>query len=175
MNFTTPVKKTAGKLCDMDTIEFHPIGVIHSPYSNPIGMPIQTQGAKNTPGTITLNEQYKEGLLDLDGFSHLILLYHFHLSKEYKLTVKPYLDDVPHGVFATRAPKRPNPIGLSIVRLEKIEDTVLHILDVDIVDGTPLLDIKPYVPQFNPSSSIRSGWLTDKASFATEKKSDTRI
>ena len=108
-------------------------------------------------------------------FSHIILIYHFHLSKRYSLKVKPDLDDKLHGVFATRAPSRPNPIGISIVQLTKIEGNVLHIKDVDIVDGTPLLDIKPYVTEFNVREVQKKGWLKGKISNLRKVKDDGRF
>jgi tRNA-Thr(GGU) m(6)t(6)A37 methyltransferase TsaA len=115
-------------------------------------------------------------LKDLGGFSHIILIYHFHqISEKYALEVKPFLDDTPRGIFATRAPRRPNPIGISVVRLEKIEGARLYISNVDILDGTPLLDIKPYVPDFDREEDIRIGWLTNKVHQATSKKSDERF
>jgi tRNA-Thr(GGU) m(6)t(6)A37 methyltransferase TsaA len=111
---------------------------------------------------VVISPEYQEGLQDLDGFSHLFLIYHFHLSRPYTLKVKPFLDATTRGVFATRAPARPNPIGLSVVRLERIEANTLFIVDVDVVDGTPLLDIKPYVPAFDAQPGARSGWLSEK-------------
>ena len=122
-----------------------------------------------------LDPKYTEGLNDLEGFSHIILLYHFHRSEGYALTVKPFLDDAMRGVFATRAPKRPNPIGFSIVRLVKVEDRTLSIEGVDIIDGTPLLDIKPYVPEFDGPKAERTGWLSGKAEKANVVKADRRF
>ncbi len=120
-----------------------------------------------------INGEYEEGLNDLIGFSHIILIYHLHLSNGYSLRVKPFIDNVKRGVFATRAPKRPNPIGISVVRLENIEGTKIYISDVDIIDGTPLLDIKPYIPNFdNRDDEIRIGWLEEKQDKAVDKRSD---
>ncbi len=138
-------------------------------------MPIQPSGAKGVTGTIEIAPAYAAGLKDLAGFSHIILLYHFHLCKNCELEVKPFLDEVSHGVFATRAPQRPNPIGLSVVKLLKIEGSTLHVGGVDIVDGTPLLDIKPYVPEFDSRITKRLGWLTDRAEKAHEVKADGRF
>ena len=138
-------------------------------------MPIQPTGALGVRGTVEIDSDYIEGLEALDGFSHLILIYHFHLSAGYSLMVKPFLDDTPHGLFATRAPKRPNPIGLSVVKLLTMEGAILHVEDVDILDGTPLLDIKPYVPAFDARQNVRIGWLQKKAGLATNKKSDARF
>jgi tRNA-Thr(GGU) m(6)t(6)A37 methyltransferase TsaA len=159
----------------MDTIQYRPIGIIHSPFKDRMGMPIQPLGAKGITGTIDLDDEYADGLKDLQGFSHIILIYDFHKSKGYSLQVKPFLDDTPRGVFATRAPRRPNSIGLSVVKLNRIDGTTLHISNVDILDGTPLLDIKPYVPNFDGAENIRTGWLEDKSMNATEKESDGRF
>ena len=157
------------------TFNYRPIGVIKSPFKDPKGMPIQPVGAKGVSGTIEMQPEYEDGLKDLDGFSHIILIYHFHLSEGYSLQVKPFLDDTPRGIFAIRAPRRPNPIGVSVVRLEKIEGTTLHISNVDIVDGTPLLDIKPCVPDFDCLEDVRIGWLAGRAKGAAGKKSDERF
>jgi len=144
-------------------VKYSPIGVVHSPHRQPSGTPIQPTAAKNVKGIVEILPEYVEGLKDMKGFSHIILLYHFHLSKGYSLLVKPYMDVVERGVFATRAPRRPNPIGLSVVRLDEIDGNRLYVRDVDIVDGTPLLDIKPHVPQFDlRSGQIRIGWLERK-------------
>ncbi|MCX5904959.1 MAG: tRNA (N6-threonylcarbamoyladenosine(37)-N6)-methyltransferase TrmO [Proteobacteria bacterium] len=159
----------------MEEIKYQPIGTIHSPFKEIAGMPIQPAGAKGVTGTIDIDPAYAEGLKDLEGFSHIILVYHFHLSKDFKLQVKPYLDEVSHGVFSTRAPVRPNPIGISIVKLIRIEGCTLHIEEPDMLDGTPLLDIKPYVPAFDVRSADRTGWLSGKAEEARGKKADERF
>ncbi|WP_372677716.1 tRNA (N6-threonylcarbamoyladenosine(37)-N6)-methyltransferase TrmO [Desulfosarcina sp.] len=156
-------------------ISFTAIGIIQTPFTDIAGMPIQPSGATNVPGQLVLDAQYEEGLADLNGFSHLILLYHFHLSKGYSLTVKPFLDTVERGLFSTRAPRRPNPIGLSIVRLDRIDGCILHVLDVDMLDGTPLLDIKPYVPTFDMRSDARAGWLEQSQERSASLKSDQRF
>lgn len=143
----------------MAAVTYTPIGRIRSPFPTPQGTPIQAAAARDVAGTVELDPAYVEGLRDLDGFSHLILLYHCHRARPYRLTVTPFLDDTPHGVFATRAPARPNPIGLSVVRLTGITGHVLHIRDVDVVDDTPLLDLIPYVPAFDERPDARSGWL----------------
>jgi tRNA-Thr(GGU) m(6)t(6)A37 methyltransferase TsaA len=156
-------------------IEFTPIGIIHSPFVRLEDMPIQPSGAVGIEGTAEVFEEYRAGLRDLDGFSHLILLYHFHHVRSFELQVVPFLDTVPHGIFATRAPKRPNAIGLSIVQLDKIEDGVLYLRNLDISDGTPLLDIKPYVPAFDEQREVRSGWLEKSGEAVTKKKSDNRF
>lgn len=119
--------------------------------------------------------EYSEGLEDLDGFSHLHLLYFFHLAKPFALKVRPFLDDTERGLFATRAPSRPNPIGISVVRLMKVEKHRLHVEDIDVVDGTPLLDIKPYVPEFDVRKADRIGWLEATRAKAEKTSSDARF
>lgn len=152
-----------------------PIGVIRSPHNNLTNMPIQPTAAKGIPGWVELDPAYTEGLKDLDGFSHIILLYHFHGAQGYQLHVTPYLDTVKHGLFASRAPKRPNPIGLSVVKLIGIESNRLEIENVDILDGTPLLDIKPYVPIFDEPTNARYGWLEKAKGDVPTKRSDDRF
>jgi tRNA-Thr(GGU) m(6)t(6)A37 methyltransferase TsaA len=159
----------------MKKIVYQPIGTIHSPFQNIQGMPIQPAGAKGVQGTVEINPEYVDGLQDLDGFSHIILIYHFHISKGYSLKVKPFMDENLRGVFATRAPKRPNPIGISVVRLVRVEGNILRIENIDIVDGTPLLDIKPYVPEFDIAEERRSGWLSEKAKKVRKVKADKRF
>jgi len=143
----------------MRKIEYKPIGIIHTPFKSPEGTPIQPTGAKGIEATVELFEEYAQGLNDLDGFSHIHLLYHCHLSKTYSLNVVPFLDTEKRGLFSTRAPSRPNPIGLSVVQLLGIENNVLRIMDIDVIDGTPLLDIKPYVPEFDVRKATNIGWL----------------
>ena len=159
----------------MKEVRYKPIGIIHSPFKDIEGMPIQPSGAQGIAGTVEIEPAYADGLKDLEGFSHIILLYHFHLSKGYSLEVKPFLDNALRGVFSTRAPRRPNAMGLSVVRLLRIEGSVLHIEDVDIVDGTPLLDIKPYVPEFDVREVVKTGWLSERAYKVSEIKSDERF
>lgn len=154
---------------------YNPIGIIYSPFKKIEGTPIQPAAANDVKGIIELREDLVEGLKDLDGFSHIILLYHFHLSKEYSLSVVPFLDDASHGVFATRAPRRPNSIGLSVVKLVKIENNILHIENVDVINGTPLLDIKPYVRDFENREELRIGWLSEKTKKAVNIKADNRF
>jgi tRNA-Thr(GGU) m(6)t(6)A37 methyltransferase TsaA len=156
-------------------MNYSPIGTIHTPFKNVEGMPIQPSGAKGIRGHIDILPEFVEGLKDLDGFSHIVLLYHFHEGKESKLTVVPFMDTVPRGVFATRAPKRPNPIGLSVVKLIGIEENIVHIENVDILDGTPLLDIKPYVREFDHEEKIRVGWLEKARGRSRSKKADDRF
>ena len=139
-------------------ITLHPIGVIHSPHTREKATPIQPVYAEGIKGTVEVFPEYAEGLRDIEGFSHIYLLYHFHKAEPIRLIAKPYLEDVSHGVFATRTPHRPNPIGLSVVRLSKCEGNILHIEDVDVLDGTPLLDIKPYISRFDHRENVRNGW-----------------
>lgn len=138
-------------------------------------MPIQPTGEASAPGTIEIFPEYQEGLKDLDGFSHVILIYHFHWVSSSKLTVTPFLDSEPRGIFATRAPTRPNPIGMSVVELLKIEGNTLHVDHLDVLDGTPLLDIKPYVPEFDYPPQARIGWLEQAQGKARRMKSDDRF
>jgi tRNA-Thr(GGU) m(6)t(6)A37 methyltransferase TsaA len=157
------------------TIHFNPIGIIHTPFKQTTGMPIQPSGAKEIRGTIEIKPEYVDGLKDLNGFSHIILLYHFHKAKNYELEVIPFLDSEKRGVFGTRAPNRPNPIGLSIVKLLNIESNILHVENIDIIDETPILDIKPYVPEFDQPSSAKAGWVELKKGKVIFKKSDDRF
>jgi tRNA (adenine37-N6)-methyltransferase len=159
----------------MDKIVFTPIGIIHSSFKNPKGTPIQPTGAKESYGIIEVFNEYTEGLTDLDGFSHIFLLYHFHLAKKQSLMVKPFMDDIEHGIFAIRGPSRPNPIGLSIVKLESIENNILKVSGLDILDSTPLLDIKPFVPAFDNYEDVRIGWLKTNVKKATTYKDDGRF
>jgi tRNA-Thr(GGU) m(6)t(6)A37 methyltransferase TsaA len=169
------LKSGYGKRKRMEEIRYRPIGVIRSPFKEAEGMPIQPAAAAGIAGTVELKPEFAAGLKDIEGFSHLILIYHFHRVEGYSLEVKPFLDDILHGVFATRAPKRPNPIGISVVRLVRVEERVLHIEGVDILDGTPLLDIKPYVPEFDAVAAERTGWLAGKAGRVRGMRADGRF
>jgi len=155
-------------------ITYKPIGVIRTPFKESRGTPIQPTGAIGVDGVVEVFPEHAPGLKDLEGFSHVILLYHFHLSRRHSLTVRPYLDKEERGVFATRFPGRPNPIGLSVVRLVGIEGHIVRIMDVDIVDGTPLLDIKPYVPAFDHRDDVRIGGLTGRTGNVRRTRSDGR-
>jgi tRNA-Thr(GGU) m(6)t(6)A37 methyltransferase TsaA len=159
----------------METIVFTPIGVIHSPFADIEGMPIQPSGAAAVDGTVTVFPAFREGLRDLEGFSHIMLFYHFHAARGYQLQVVPFLDTTSRGVFATRAPRRPNAIGFSIVRLRRIRDGELHVSRVDILDGTPLLDIKPYVPAFDAHPDADAGWLREAQHQSAGRRSDERF
>jgi len=156
-------------------ITFHPIGMIHSPFKDLAEMPIQPSGEASAPGTIEIDPDYAAGLKDLDGFSHLILIYFLHKVSRMQLIVVPFLDSEPHGVFATRAPVRPNPIGLSVVPLQKIEGNILFVDHLDVLDGTPLLDIKPYVPEFDERAAVRIGWIEQVKGQARFIRSDRRF
>jgi tRNA-Thr(GGU) m(6)t(6)A37 methyltransferase TsaA len=159
----------------VDEFAYAPIGIIRTPFRNVEGVPIQSSGAIGIKGKIELKREFVSGLKDLDGFSHIILIYHFHRSKGYSLEVVPFLDDKPRGLFSTRAPKRPNPIGISVVKLLRIDAHILEIENVDMVDGTPLLDIKPYVSEFDWVEGEKKGWLSGAIHKAKEKRSDSRF
>lgn len=144
------------------TYTMHPIGIIHSPFTDKTQTPIQPTRSQAV-GTVEVFSAFVDGLKGVEGFSHLILLYVFHQSVGYSLMVKPFLDDQLHGLFATRYPCRPNPIGLSIVRLLVRHENRLEIEGVDVLDGTPLLDIKPYVPDFDLRTDVKTGWYAQRS------------
>ncbi|MEA1865633.1 MAG: tRNA (N6-threonylcarbamoyladenosine(37)-N6)-methyltransferase TrmO [Euryarchaeota archaeon] len=147
----------------MTSITHTPIGVIHSPFTDPDDTPIQGVFADGARGEVEVFPEYIDGLKDIGGFSHLILLYHFHLADGYSLISKPFIGGgAEKGIFSIRHPRRPNPIGISIVRLENVRGNILEICDVDILDGTPLLDIKPFIHQFDHRADIQSGWVDDQ-------------
>jgi tRNA (adenine37-N6)-methyltransferase len=143
-------------------MEMTPIGVIHSPFATKEVCPIQPAFAGETAGRVELFAGFEDGLKDIEGFSHLYLLYRFDRAEEVKLVRATFLDDEPHGVFASRHPCRPNGIGLSIVRLHRREGNVLHVRGIDVLDGTPLLDIKPYLPRFDCFPDAAEGWFAGK-------------
>jgi tRNA-Thr(GGU) m(6)t(6)A37 methyltransferase TsaA len=157
------------------TITYRPIGVIHSPFTETNNVPIQPAAAEGIRGTVEVFAEFLAGLKDLEGFSHVFLLYHLHRVSQTRLVVTPFLDREPRGVFSTRAPTRPNPIGLSVVRLLDREGASLHIENVDIVDGTPLLDIKPYIPHFDHQPAERTGWFTESRENIRVKRADDRF
>jgi tRNA-Thr(GGU) m(6)t(6)A37 methyltransferase TsaA len=159
----------------MDAIHYTPIGIVRSPFTDIAGMPVQPSAANGVRGSIILQNEYFAGLRDIEGFSHLILIYHLHLVRDFALSVKPFLDNDEHGIFATRAPKRPNPIGLSVVRLVARDEATLEIENVDILDGTPLLDLKPYVPQFDAPENARIGWFEGRLGKIEHARSDSRF
>ena len=142
-----------------ESIIMHPIGIIHSPYKQAKGTPIQGIFGKEAEAYVELKEKYVKGMKDLDGFSHAILLYQFHLSDQEEIVGKPYLESQEHGIFAMRSPNRPNHIGLSVVKIKRIEGKRLYFTEVDVLDGTPVLDIKPYVKQFDCRDDAVSGWV----------------
>jgi tRNA-Thr(GGU) m(6)t(6)A37 methyltransferase TsaA len=150
----------------LDDIVFRPIGLIRTPHDERVGTPIQPAYAAGVRGSVVLLDEYAEALADLDGFEHVWLLYCFDRAGPWKARVVPYRDVVERGLFATRAPARPNPIGLSVVRLLSIEGVRLEVEGVDMLDRTPLLDVKPYVPAFDAHAGSRAGWL-DRANSGT--------
>lgn len=141
-----------------ETILFKPIGIVHSEHIKPADTPIQPVFSKGCTGTVELFEEYAEGIEDLEAFSHIYIFFVFHKRDEVRLRVKPFLEDKKHGVFATRSPRRPNPIGFSVVRLKKREGNILYVEDVDILDGSPVLDIKPYIHRYDLREHTRDGW-----------------
>jgi tRNA-Thr(GGU) m(6)t(6)A37 methyltransferase TsaA len=141
-----------------EQIVYHPIGVIRTPYTRKENTPIQACFAPNSRGNVEVYPEYSDGLKDIEGFSQLILIYHFHKSEGCQLITKPFLDREKKGIFSIRYFTRPNPIGISIVRLLKINGCILEVGEVDMLDETPLLDIKPYVPQFDIKENVRNGW-----------------
>ena len=159
----------------LDPVTFRPIGVIRTPFTDIEGMPIQPAAGAGIRGRIELDPAFAEGLADVDGFSHVILLYHLHEVRTVKLTVTPFLDDRTRGIFATRAPTRPNPIGMSTVRVVAVGASWIDIEDVDILDGTPLLDMKPYVPAVDDRADARIGWYAGRLDRLPEARSDDRF
>ncbi len=159
----------------MEVVTYKPIGVIHTPFTQLSDMPIQPTGACGVEGEVRLDPAFTEGLKDLDGFSHIYLIYHFHKSADYELMVTPFLDSAQRGLFSTRAPRRPNSVGISVVRLQGITDNIINVLDIDVLDGTPLLDIKPFVPKFDGSRDAICGWIEGKADESESMRSDERF
>ena len=159
----------------MNKFRLKQIGIIHSPYKEPKGTPIQPVSGEAVEGEVEVFRKYRKGLKDLDGFSHVILIYFFHLILKSQLRVIPYMDKRSHGVFSTRAPGRPNPIGISVVELLDIDKNILRVRDLDIVDGTPLLDIKPYVPDFDRRPDAKIGWLENHIQNLRYTKDDERF
>lgn len=141
------------------SITVRPIGIINTPYKEPKGMPIQGKFKGGVSGTAKVFPEYKAGLKDIEGFSHVILIYYFNRSKEEKLICRPFLEDTEHGIFAIRSPYRPNHIGFSIVKLKSVKGSIITFTEVDILDGTPLLDIKPYVKHFDRRDKVKNGWI----------------
>ena len=156
-------------------ITFSPIGVIHTPFKETAGMPIQPAGAHGVKGTVEIFPEFSDGLQDIESFSHIILIFHFNKSESFKLKVSPFLENEVHGVFAVRAPKRPNPIGISIVKLLKRKGNIIYIDNPDMLDGTPLLDIKPYIPDFDAYPNAVAGWQEKHKGKVSHHKSDDRF
>lgn len=154
-------------------IEFEPIGYFKTPYKTKENMPIQPPREEECE--IIIEERFREGLKDLEGFSRIILIFNFHKSEGFELHTKPFLDDERRGVFAVRAPRRPNPIGLSIARLLGISGGTLKIEGADVLDGTPLLDIKPYIPRIDSFPDSEIGWLAGKSRRFGSARSDDRF
>jgi tRNA (adenine37-N6)-methyltransferase len=160
---------------DESTICYRPVGIVRSPFSRLEGMPLQAVAAPEVQGQIEVHPQFAPGLKDLDGFSHLHLVTHLHRGAPGGLEVVPYLDDTVRGIFATRSPRHPNPIGISVVRLLAVAGPVLEIAGLDLLDGTPVLDIKPYVPEFDAVAAERTGWLADAAERVHRVRADQRF
>jgi len=159
-----------------DPIKYDPIGVIRTPFDDSRGMPIQPVGESTACGTVDLDDEYEVGLTDLEGFSHCILLYHFHAGDdEYSLQPTPFLDDTARGLFATRAPSRPNRIGLSVVAIESVDGSELTVSGIDVVDGTPLLDIKPFVGAFDIPDEPVDGWVDGAHADVETTTADSRF
>ena len=156
-------------------ITFSSIGIIHTPFKTIENMPIQPSADNNSEGWIEIFDEYSAGLADLDGFSHLYLIFHLHKSTRFKLKVIPFLDTVERGIFSTRSPSRPNPVGLSVVKCISVKGNIITIQGLDILDGTPLIDIKPFVPLFEDTKDIRIGWFTGKDCSIPGKLSDGRF
>lgn len=155
-------------------IILQPIGVVHSPFQDRQGIPRQSVGAWDFEGTIEVYEDFESGLTDIEGFSHLQIIFHFNQIQETSLIAHPPWDDKPHGVFATRSPYRPNGLGISVVQLQTREENLLRIRGIDMANGSPVLDIKPYVPQLNPQEDIRVGWLEGKVDTMNSTRSGDR-
>ncbi|MBT4285847.1 MAG: tRNA (N6-threonylcarbamoyladenosine(37)-N6)-methyltransferase TrmO [Deltaproteobacteria bacterium] len=155
-------------------ITFTPIGTVHSPHKDLKNMPIQPKGAKGIEGHVLINESFVEGLSDLDGFSHVYLIYHFHAATRVEMKVIPFMDKVERGIFSTRSTLRPNHIGLSIMELLEVEGNKVLLKGMDILDGTPVLDIKPYIANFDKVEKSQSGWMQASPEDVKNKRSDNR-
>lgn len=160
----------------MKEIIVNPIGVIRTPHKDIKDMPIQPIAAEGIKGHIELLPEYVAGLKDLDGFSHITLVYHFHKIEGFELEVKPFMDIVKHGIFACKAPKRPNAIGISTVKLVSIDGNIINIEQADMLDGTPIIDIKPFFPKYDNRENVTAGWLEKRLDIPVEKlRSDDRF
>jgi tRNA-Thr(GGU) m(6)t(6)A37 methyltransferase TsaA len=158
-----------------ETIPVESIGIIHSPFTELQGMPVQSLVSQCAEGTVVVDERFAEGLRDLDGFSHIYLVYRFHKATRTELQVVPYMDSVKRGVFATRSPLRPAHIGISVVELLSVAGNVLTVRGLDVLDGTPLIDIKPYLPQFDCWQKVTSGWMKASRLDVERRRSDGRF
>lgn len=170
MTAAVPGKQEA----DMD-VTYRPIGIVRSPFTSIEGMPIQPSRAQDVEGTLEIDPEFHAGLKDLDGFSHILLICHLDRVAGAELTVVPFLDTEPRGIFATRAPKRPNAISISVLRIKSVTGGHVQVLDVDLLDGTPILDVKPYVPEFDARADARIGWYARAARKDEEVVSDKRF
>ncbi len=159
----------------MTEIVYRPIGFVRSPCKELAGMPLQSVAAGDVEGTIEIEPEFVAGLQDIADFSHLFVIAHLHRGEPGGLVVMPFLDDTPRGVFATRSPRHPNPIGLSIVRLHAVAGSTLHVGNLDLVDGTPVLDVKPYVPEFDHVAAERIGWFAERAGDVHRVRADARF
>ncbi len=157
------------------TISYTPIGYFTTPHKDVQGMPIQPLGAVGIHGAISILPEYQEGLIDLQDFSYVIVLYHLHKIEGHDLTVTPFLDTRTHGIFATRSPKRPNPLGLSVMRLAGVSKSTVFLENVDVLDQTPVIDIKPYIPDFDVWPADKIGWFAGKSNNASTHRSDNRF
>ncbi len=156
-------------------ITYRAIGSIRSPWLAAIGAPIQPAAAADIPGTLEIAPEFAEGLRDLEAFSHVIVLWHMHLVRGHDLAVVPFLDTAQHGIFATRSPRRPNPIAMSVYRLLGIDGTTVAVSGVDAVDGSPIVDIKPYVPAFDAPIAERIGWFSGRLADVATARADGRF
>ena len=159
----------------MHSITYQPIGIVHSPFKKPEGTPIQPVAAINTEAIIEVFPEFSEGLIDLEHFSHIYILFDLHLAQKKELMVIPFLDNKAHGVFATRSPGRPNSIGISVVILDRIENNKLYVKNIDILDGSPVLDIKPYIPHFDVFKTTKNGWFESNSHKIKDQKDDGRF
>lgn len=159
----------------MENIIYQPIGIIHTPFNTPDNMPIQNCGAKGVHGTIEIYPEFVAGLQDVEEFSHLILVYHLHQVNHYSLKVIPFMDKIEHGIFSTRAPVRPNPIGITVLKLIELKGCMITIEGVDMLNETPLLDMKPYLPSVDAMNNVKIGWFERDIKNFESKKSDTRF
>jgi tRNA (adenine37-N6)-methyltransferase len=153
-------------------IKFTPIGILTTPFDDLTNMPIQPSGKQSAPGFASVFDEYIDGLQGLEDFSHVILIYFFHQQQKTLLKVKPFLEDTEMGIFSTRAPARPNKIGISIVPLQKIEGCRIYLKNLDMLNGTPLLDVKPYVPKFDQFPDANNGWLEGNSNTSTRLSDD---